>query len=939
MLSVAILRYLTRAVGAAQADAARVAAGERRGMSELMERGAWSSLATTQALAEVAAGLTGDGQVGRRAGEELFRIIGEIGRTDLLVAAGSVEKALEFVVATSSQVVVGLTMTIVDRTDGSLTVETTYRDGVLRGEFLCDFAAGYWASVPSLFGSSGYTTHTRCQARGDDRCSTSVSWVESEGSSVDSTSAAERADEMFFRYEEIQQIAADVITASDVPALLDLVVQRAGHAVLAPRFVLAVDLQDGSGHRVHHLGFADDESARRAVGRVAKQGSSPSVLAVAVASGRTDYGVLAAFYEEGVAATALDGRLMAAYGAHVAAALEAMASSDEARRDRDTARALLELSRRLAGATSVEDVAQRVADALHGIADGCHATVHLWQPTLRRLHLAAVDIHADRGRLPDDLDVDAIDGLATILDAADATVDLGDVLRRDGAEHVVSCPVVARGELLGVVSASFDHAVGAADRALLIDRLSGVADQAAIAFDNARLIEQARHQATHDGLTGLPNRPMLEDRANQALAASRRDGRQTGVLFIDLDRFKKVNDTLGHHAGDELIRQVADRLRLELRELDTLARLGGDEFVVLLSEVDGEVGATGVAARLIAAVAQPFAVRGHELFVSCSIGIAVAPGAGNDYETLLQHADVAMYNAKAAGGSTYSVHVRALDGSQGPDGTDRRRFELEGALRAAVANRELRVLYQPQVELSTGHIVGAEALVRWEHPTFGTIGPDVFIPMAEESGLILEIDRWVRRTALAQTRAWLDDGFGPLRISFNLSTRELRNPALPAQLSDDIAEFGVDPGLVEVEITERVVMTENEDLVSILHSLRDVGVRLAIDDFGTGSSVLGRLQRHPVDTLKIDRSFIGEISTVASAAVIKALLQMGEALGIDVVAEGVETIQQRDVLRALGCDLVQGFLFSRPVGAMELRELLVDGAVVPSVERGRVSFV
>jgi len=411
----------------------------------------------------------------------------------------------------------------------------------------------------------------------------------------------------------------------------------------------------------------------------------------------------------------------------------------------------------------------------------------------------------------------------------------------------------------------------------------------------------------------------MEDRADQALALALRSRRHVGLLFIDLDRFKNINDTLGHQAGDELIRQVSARLQSVVREADTVARLGGDEFVVLLPEIEGETTASELANRIIDAVRQPFTVEGQHLFISCSIGVAITSPRGGDYQALLQQADAAMYQAKAHGRNTVSVHKVE------PTSPRRHRLELESALHNALDRRQLAVLYQPQVELDSGRIVGVEALVRWHHPTLGTLTPDAFLSIAEDTGLIVDIDRWVRRTALAQARSWRDVGLPPIRIALNLSTRELRNPELAGDLAADIAESGISPGLVEIEITERTVLVEHDDLGHILDSLAATGARLAIDDFGTGSSALSRLQGGPFHTLKIDRSFIHDTTSEPASAVVGALVQLGASLGLDIIAEGVETQAQRTALVALGCPFAQGYLFSRPVAAGAITGLVQKG--------------
>lgn len=391
--------------------------------------------------------------------------------------------------------------------------------------------------------------------------------------------------------------------------------------------------------------------------------------------------------------------------------------------------------------------------------------------------------------------------------------------------------------------------------------------------------------------------------------------RNTG---LDLDRFKNVNDTLGHQAGDDLICQVVDRLQAVTRPADTLARLGGDEFIVLVTDMADGAAVIDVAERLVTALREPFRLSGRRLFISASVGVAVAPDHGADYGALMQHADDAMYDAKARGRNTIAIH------DVGPASARHSlpELELETALHTAVTNGELFVVYQPQIDLQTTRLVGVESLVRWQHPERGVIGPDEFIPIAEESGLINDIDRWVRCAAFEQMAAWRAAGLPELRVAINLSSREIVNPGLAAALATDMRKWCVDPASVEIEITDRIVMAE-DDLPGILSSLRAAGVRLAIDDFGTGSSVLARLQRCQVDTLKIDKSFVQEIRSTGSAgAIVPALVQMAKMLDLDIVAEGVETGQQAGVLRKLGCHLAQGYFFSPPVPPSEIESML-----------------
>ena len=416
----------------------------------------------------------------------------------------------------------------------------------------------------------------------------------------------------------------------------------------------------------------------------------------------------------------------------------------------------------------------------------------------------------------------------------------------------------------------------------------------------------------------------------QTLLQIPRSARHASLLFIDLDRFKNVNDTLGHEVGDAVIREASSRLGSCLRASDTLARLGGDEFVALLPDTAAD-DAEHVADRMLRALKAPFSVEGRDVFISCSIGIASAPEHGTDYSTLLRHADRAMYKAKEAGRSTYAVHT------DDPGFARKDRLALEGQLHTAIDRGELRVLYQPQIDLHTMRVVGVEALVRWDHPALGRLAPGHFIPLAEESGLIGEIDEWVRETAFEQASRWIDSGM-PLRVAVNLSTRVLRDPRLVTHLADLLRRHRLSPELVELEVTDRVVMADDE-LPRVLAPLKALGVRLAVDDFGTGTSVLGRLQSGCIDVLKIDRSFVGAIRSASEEApLVSALLSIARSFGLDVVAEGVETAAQGAFLRRHGCQLAQGFFFSAPVEARDI-EVLMRRAVRPGSAEPKAEVV
>jgi diguanylate cyclase (GGDEF)-like protein len=420
--------------------------------------------------------------------------------------------------------------------------------------------------------------------------------------------------------------------------------------------------------------------------------------------------------------------------------------------------------------------------------------------------------------------------------------------------------------------------------------------------------EQLRHQAFHDALTGLPNRALMNDRLAVALAHAHRNLSRLAVMFLDVDRFKLINDSLGHTTGDELLRLVSVRLGKALREGDTLARLGGDEFILLLPGLGEDAAAAKVARKVLTALRQPFHLDGRELFVSASIGISLYPLDGSDAETLVKNADVAMYRAKEQGRDNYQLyraelHVRAL-----------KRMTLESQLRAAVGRDEFRLYYQPIVDLASSTIVAAEALVRWQHPERGLVLPAEFISVAEDTGLILPIGAWVLKTACTEAQSWVRRGLPPVRISINLSARQFQQDDFVRQVSTILAETGLDPSRLELEITESVAMDNADHTVSMLRRMQDLGVRLTIDDFGTGYSSLSYLKRFPLHALKIDRSFVQDIaSDPRNAAVAQAIVALGHGLDIDVIAEGVETEEQRSLLQAQGCQALQGYLFSRPL--------------------------
>jgi diguanylate cyclase (GGDEF)-like protein/PAS domain S-box-containing protein len=438
---------------------------------------------------------------------------------------------------------------------------------------------------------------------------------------------------------------------------------------------------------------------------------------------------------------------------------------------------------------------------------------------------------------------------------------------------------------------------------------------------------QISYSAEHDFLTSLPNRRLLNDRVGQAIAIAHRHSSNIAVLFLDLDGFKHINDSLGHSLGDKLLQSVAESLVECVRKSDTVSRQGGDEFVVLLSEVEGPDGAAVLASRLLKAVSKAHTIDQHELHITTSIGVSIYPNDGLDAETLIRNADTAMYQAKENGRQSVrffktAMNLRAVE-----------RQSIEEDLGHALEREEFALHYQPKIDLLTGQITGAEALLRWTHPVRGKVPPGQFIAIAEDCGLISPISRWVIREACRQTKGWLDEGLAIDSIAVNISATEFRNNDFLETVVEILESTGMDAQRLELELTESVLMKHAEHTHSVLKALRDIGIRVAVDDFGTGYSSLSYLRRFNIDSLKIDQSFVHQIATTPEdASIVSAIISMGKSLRLRLVAEGVETVDELDFLRAQGCDEAQGYLFSRPIPADEFTKLLKEDTSARALE-------
>jgi diguanylate cyclase (GGDEF)-like protein len=582
---------------------------------------------------------------------------------------------------------------------------------------------------------------------------------------------------------------------------------------------------------------------------------------------------------------------------------------------------------------------QWTATVAVGLLGGLAASAYSWALLLTLIPMAALQAVL-AGSLRARKDHERVDALLRAALAAHASVRSADVedaiiasavelldcrsarlsLERAGEGELDSkLPGRSYPERYLVVSDRRGHEAFDAGDARLLDALVAVGSGA---LDNAGLVEQLKHEAFHDALTGLPNQLLFEETVSLALAERRQPERKLAVFVLDLDRFKRVNDSLGHPAGNELLIEVSRRLSGALRGGDTVARMSGDEFTLLATGLRSTGEAAFVAEKVMAVFRDPFVVAGQELYVTASLGVAVSPDDGTRPTVLLKNADTAMYRAKERGRNCFEIY--SVDMNAGVE----TRLALEGDLHQAIDSGALHVVYQPQFDIVSGELCGVEALARWNHPTLGPIAPDTFIPLAEESGLIVALDDWVMRTACAQLRAWTDAGLPAVRMAVNLSGRAFWRSRIVERVTEVLAVTGIDPTLLELEVTESMavdaVATAPNGLGRpLFRELEALGVRLAIYDFGTGYSALGRLQGLPFHTLKIDRSFVeGVENPNDEAPIVAAMIAMAHALKLEVVAEGVETEAQRSFLARNGCDIAQGWLFGRPVEPVEIEALL-----------------
>ena len=496
-----------------------------------------------------------------------------------------------------------------------------------------------------------------------------------------------------------------------------------------------------------------------------------------------------------------------------------------------------------------------------------------------------------------------------------------------GANTIWLLPIFWQGEMCAFLVIGSQQKLDENDSDL--HEIRDLASRIGIVISAQKREAQLLLQAHYDILTGLPNRILLEDRIGQAIEHSDRTKLPMWVVFLDLDRFKFINDSMGHNIGDQLLVQVAHRMQAAVREVDTVARFGGDEFIIVLPGQTDETLMMGVLERIIHMVCQPMQINNQEIIITCSIGIAVYPNDGAKAETLIQHADIAMYRAKELGKNNFQFFTESMNEKVAE------RMYVENLLRHALAKNELEVYYQPKVDLETMQMVGMEALIRWNSPELGFVSPIRFITLAEESGLIVPIGEWVMRSACQQTVAWQNAGYAPLLMSVNLSARQFKQSNLVERIQNILKETGLEAQYLELELTESMVMTEVEASLQLLHEIKALGIQISVDDFGTGYSSLSYLKDLPVNTLKIDKSFTDDIiNHTDKAPIVQAVISLAKSLNLKIVAEGVESYEQVLYLQQHACDQMQGYYFSRPKPAVEIEKLLIEAqATAPKLAR------
>jgi diguanylate cyclase (GGDEF)-like protein len=889
-------------------------AGDDRPVDVVLDEAGWSSYTQTRRILETVSGLVGGTTALTQIADDYDGCTGTMAEiSESIHRQGSVHAAFE--ASTGGQSVAVTYVTVLGTRTGACewVFEIDHAPGFEPYPEHCAVTGEIFRIATRFFGHvDPQVVEETCQARGDDRCRHRLSWAEVDDAEYERILLRQRISGLEQRMALFQETVTGLVQAPDLSTALDEVVRSAARSFCAPGFLLAVEAMPGQRAAVHAYGVEAKEAERLAAAIAAGADTPELITIAAVASSQRHYGHLAAYCPNGVAIG--DPEMLKAYARLAATALDSAVALANARREAERSATLLELASSLANIEAIDDLGRRIVEATPTVLGADRASLavidhetgvakfvagHGYPPELLAKVIGA---SMELPRQP------VMDRVHFISREDFPHDEMSSVLLLDAAAHVV-IPLIDNGVTEGWLGATV---LDDPERLRLTDELEvqlrGLAAHACTAIRNARLLGAIRHQAMHDALTGLPNRALILDRAEQLLARARRDHTPISALFFDLDGFKAINDTLGHGAGDQLLQAVATRLSATVRESDTLARLGGDEFVVV---VDGDAigaGPEAVAERILEVLRHPFKLDASDepITITASIGIA-ASSSDTTASDLLRDADVALYEAKAAGKNQAVVFAPEMQEAV----LDR--VSLEADLRRAIERSEFFLVYQPILDLRSSRITGVEALIRWQHPTRGVVPPDDFIPMLEQTGLIVSAGRWVLEEACQQLATWHRAG-RHLDMSVNVSPRQLETDEFINDVSTVLGMTGLSPASLILEITETTIMSDTDATIARLRKLKGLGVRLAIDDFGTGYSSLAYLRQFPVDALKIDRSFINAIAESPEAgALIHTLVHLGKALGLSTLAEGIEDHEQFTRLQLEECDSGQGFLFSRPL--------------------------
>ncbi len=948
----------------------------------------WVSAQEADELFQTAKHVTGDPEVGRKIGAHHLKLHDQTGIADLMVGLKKTHDVISNLSSISPKYTMICDIMPLEVGDAHAVIRVRSRDGYKRSLQFCLFTQGMLTQIPVLFGLvPAVVTETECEARGGRFCLYSVAWQEQQWSSFidegtslfamawEEDTVAETDSHLFLdtateieqlkgqvnslssRLEEVYTTASELLESDDLDAILRSITRRAAHGVNAPKFLLAVRTSDEEELRVDQTGFTPAEA--NLVTRDLIEGhlddKDGSKLIVEIASARQHYGWLVAMLQERMRFLENDRQTLTLYAGYAATALDVATSLMIARRRDATARSLLAFGTAVSTTKSRQEVAKMLADTVPDVLGAVGAVVLLYDAEKDELVETArnvppteeVNVPIETVRIPPE----GIPGIENIMKGGEALVfTLNDPQQRVLLEpwKVTSglvAPLVSGEKFIGTVHAGFvtEKTTDIKIDSDLRERFSGLCNLAVTAFENARLMEQISHMAWHDALTGLPNRRVFEDRVRQELTRIQRTGESLTVFYVDLDRFKQVNDTMGHAAGDDLICQVANRLSESVRNQDTVARLGGDEFAVLLPGLQDMQVIERLAKRMLVNLQTPFTILGQEVNSSGSIGVACTGGRLDiTFDELVHEADMAMYKSKTLGRNTYEVYSE--DSAEAP----KQQAALAEDLLNAKDNGELEILYQAQIDLSNMSIVGVEALLRWNHPRLGRLLPAAFLSAAENYHVLPQIDQWVIETACRQGSVWDSLGLSPIKIGINLTVSDLASESFSTSVLEIIRTTGFNPERLEFEISQNIANLQGTPAYKTYEELKALGVKIAVDDAGSRQEMLDTLKDFAIDTFKIDRALVqgfasetadnndsqsrsNDIDEARHEAALIAITELAKSMGAQLIGEGVETSEQRDKLVAAGCTVLQGYFFSPPVRARDIVVMIQASAHETSV--------